>query len=289
MATTHSVAATFEHILVPIDFSDASERAFAYAKTLAKQTNAEFLLAYVEPPVNPPTPPEGAWIDQSELQAMHEAKLEQRGASLVSEGYRATTIFVAGFLYDELLCIIKKNNIDLVVLGTHGRKGLGGLLMGSDAEAMLRRGRSPVLSVGPGVPELDEKVWRIRRIICATTFDPKSAEVAAYAYKLGEQFRAELTFLHVKRPADHQILNWSEFEEAFRKHVPEATDTHSLRTCLLQIATADSIADFAKQRNADLIVMGEAPAAAITTHFPPGTVEKVLMEVSCPVITLLHD
>jgi nucleotide-binding universal stress UspA family protein len=288
MATMNPVAVTFEHILIPIDFTDVSEHALEYAKTFAKHGNAELLLAHVEPPINTITPPEAAWIDESEIQAMREEQLDQRGATLVSEGYRARTISAVGPLYDELLSMIRKNDVDLIVLGTHGRKGLGRLMLGSDAEAMLRCERCPVLSVGPAVPELHKNMWSIREIVCATTFDPKSAEVAAFAYKLAAQYGAELIFFHITHPTEHKAVNWVAFEEAFLQYAPAGADKSSLRTSLAHIATAGSIADFAKQRNADLIVMGAAPAISIVTHLSPGTVAQVLMEAPCPVMTLLR-
>jgi nucleotide-binding universal stress UspA family protein len=184
MATTNPVAVTFEHILVPTDFSEVSQRALEYAKTLAKRQNAELLLAHVEPPANLLTPPEAAWIDDSEIQSKHAEELEQSNAALISEGYKAKAISLTGSLYDELLHAIQEYKVDLIVLGTHGRKGLDRFLLGSDAEAMLRRTRCPVLSVGTEAPDLKHKMWSIREVLCATTFDPGSAEVAAFAHKL---------------------------------------------------------------------------------------------------------
>jgi nucleotide-binding universal stress UspA family protein len=289
MGTMNPVAVTFEHILVPTDFSEVSERALEYAKTLAKQANAELLLVHVEPPVIPITPPEAAWIDVDEIQAMHEEQLGQRGATLVSEGYRAKTLTLTGGLYEELLTTIKKNQIDLMVVGTHSRKGLERLLLGSDAEAMLRRAHCPVLSVGTAVPDIREKAWSIGEIVCATTFDPKSVEVAVYAWKLAAQYGANLTFFHVTTPGINEDMNWLQFEEAFRQRVPEGLGNEFFRSRVARKGAASSIADFAAQHLCDLIVMGATPANSIATHFPAGTVAKVLMESHCPILTLLQQ
>ena len=219
MATMNRVAVTFKHILVPTDFSDVSQRALEYAKTLARQGDSELLLAHVDPPVNLITPPEAAWIDQSEVQTMHEEQLQQSSAGLISEGYRALAISLTGPLYDQLLSAIEEYNVDLIVLGTHGRKGMDRLLLGSDAEALLRHARCPVLSVGPSVPDLLNKTWSIREVLCAVTFDQRSAEVAAYAHKLAAQFEVELVFFHVKSPGSQQDPDWTSFEKAFHQHV----------------------------------------------------------------------
>ena len=149
MATMNTVAVTFERILVPTDFSETSERALGYAKAIARQENSQLLLVHVNPPVNLVTPPEAAWIDEGEIQSAQEERLEQSGAALRSEGFRARTISLTGPLYDELLSAVRQNEVDLIVLGTHGRKGYDRLLLGSDAEAILRQADCPVLLVGP--------------------------------------------------------------------------------------------------------------------------------------------
>jgi|SRR5579859_7083004 len=289
MATLNPVAVNFEHILVPTDFSEVSQRALEYGKSLAKQENAELLLVHVEPPLNLITPPEAAWIDDSEMQAAHAEQLEQSSARLASEGYKTRSLSLTGPLYDELLRAIREYKVDLMVLGTHGRKGLDRLLLGSDAEAMLRRARCPVLSVGTGVPDLKDKTWSIREVICAIAFDPESAEVAAYAHKFALQHGAELVFFHAKRTGAQDNVDWAAFEEAFRQYAPDGIGKYLwLRNRVASVAPGRSIGDLAKQRGSDLIVMGAHPASSLATHLGPGVVAKVLIEAPCPVMTLLQ-
>ena len=146
MVTINPVAVTFEHILVPTDFSETSQRALEYAKTIARQSNSELLLVHVNPPINLVTPPETAWIDESEVQARQGEQMEESGAALRAEGFRARAISLTGPLYNELLSAIKQYKVDLIVMGTHGRTGLGRLLMGSVAESVLRQAPCPVLT-----------------------------------------------------------------------------------------------------------------------------------------------
>jgi nucleotide-binding universal stress UspA family protein len=286
--TTQSVAVTFEHILVPTDFTDVSHRALEYAKTLARQGNSELLLAHVNLPIDLITPPEAAWIDTLEIQSRWEQQLEESGAALRSEGYRVRTLSPTGPLNDELLSAIKQYKVDLIVLGTHGKKGLERFLLGSDAEALLRHAHCPVISIGPGVPSLEGKAWQIREVLCATTLQPHSAEVVAYAQKLAADQGAELVLLHVKEGAE-ETVDWISFEEAFRYDATEVRGESSwLRTRLASTAPGANIVDLAKQRGSDLIVMGARPAASMATHLAPGTAAKVLLGAPCPVMTLLQ-
>jgi nucleotide-binding universal stress UspA family protein len=290
MATMNPVAVTFDRILVPTDFSEISQCALDYAKAIAKQGNSELLLVHVNPPIDFITSPEAAWIDAAEVQSVQEEQLEQSGAALRSEGFRAQAISVTGPLYDELLSTVKQYNADLIVLGTHGKKGLERLLLGSDAEAVLRRAGCPVLSVGPAVPNLEHKTWRIREVICATTLEPRAAEVVAYAHKLAALYEAELVLFHVKSSSEQEDdADWVSFEEAFHHYVPEDLGKRSwLRTRLASASPGTSILDLAKQRKSDLIVMGAHPASFLATHLARGTAAKVLAEAPCPVMTILQ-
>ena len=289
MTTTHPVAVTFEHILVPTDFSEVSLRALEYAKTIAKQGDSELLLVHVNPPVNLITPPEAAWVNASELQGLEEEQLEQSGGALRSEGYRARALSLTGPLYKELLSAIERNKVDLIVLGTHGKKGLARLLLGSDAEAVLRHAHCPVISIGPGMTNVQGKTWRLREVVCATTLQPHSAEVIAYAQKLAAGNGAELVLLHVKDAGNGEDVDLVSFEETFQYHALEDLGKSSwLRTHLGDAGPGVRIADFAKQRGSDLIVMGARPASSMATHLAPGIAARVLLEAPCPVMTVLE-
>ena len=290
MATMNPVAVTFERILVPTDFSEISQRALEYAKVIARLGNSELLLVHVPPPIDLITPPEAAWVDLSEVQSLHEEQLEQSGAALRSEGYRTHAISVTGPLCDELLSTVKQYKADLIVLGTHGKKGLARLLLGSDAEAVLRQAHCPVLSVGPAVPHLQDKAWRIREIVCAMTLEPRSAEVVAYAHKLAALHQAELVLFHVKSSSDAEDeAGWVSFEEAFYRYVPEDFGKRSQLRTRVASSPGTSIVDLAKQRGSDLIVMGARPASLVATHLARGTAAKVVAEAPCPVMTLLQS
>ena len=173
MATMNPVAVTFEHILVPTDFSEISQRALEYAKVIAKLGNSELLLVHVNPPIDLITPPEAAWVDLSEVQSLQEEQLEQSGAALRSEGFRAQAISVTGPLYDELLSTVKQYKADLIVLGTHGKKGLERLLLGSDAEAVLGRRIAPSF---PWAPQY--RISRTRRGAYARSFAQRISDHA---------------------------------------------------------------------------------------------------------------
>lgn len=139
----------FDRILVPIDFSDVSQRALEYAKSIAKGNDSLILLAHATEAMNPVTPAEVVWFGQLTVQEPEERKLEAQGAELHSLGYRAKTVTLSGGIQEAILASAKRENVDLIVLGTHGRTGVPRFLFGSEAEAMYRHAECPIIVVGP--------------------------------------------------------------------------------------------------------------------------------------------
>jgi nucleotide-binding universal stress UspA family protein len=293
VVVTSPIPATiaFERILIPTDFSDPSQRAVEYAKSIAKSSNSHLLLVHVNErvnqPVNPITPPEDIWIDQGVVQEKIEQQLEQIGAELRSNGFRAQAISVTGTVQSELLSLAMKERADLIVVGTHGRSGVERLLLGSDTEALLRRVSCPVFVVGPGAPAAGHQAWKPKEVVCASNLDLKTAPVAAYAYRLACQYHAAFTLFHVEDPAASEGQDWPQFEEALAQILSDKPGPiHSLWTEFSERTTGLTIVDFAKERHSDLIIMGAHSASAAATHLLRGIAPQVFAEAPCPVMTL---
>jgi nucleotide-binding universal stress UspA family protein len=138
------------HILHATDFSRASRPAFIKALALAKQDRARLCVLHV---LVPPSPFLGDRVPQSylELEARARRAVERRLAALVTHarkaGVRAEARLIEGMPSEEILRAARRQRADLIVIGTHGRTGLGRFLMGSVAERVLQRATSPVLTV----------------------------------------------------------------------------------------------------------------------------------------------
>lgn len=186
VATATSTAITFERVLVPTDFSDESQCALDYARSIARLYQSQLFLVHVDEPANLIEPPEAAWANEERIEKKLAEELEQAGAALRSEGFQVHAFSVTGTIQDEIASVVKANKIDLVVIGTHGRRGWARFFFGSDAETVVRHVCCPVLVLGPAVAGITNQVWRPKHLICATTFDPGSAWIAAYAYRLAQ-------------------------------------------------------------------------------------------------------
>lgn len=277
----------FEHILIPTDFSDASQRALEYAESIARQYGSHLLLAHVNAPVNVIALPENVWTDQRRAQEQIEQQLDQMGAELRSNGFRAETVSVTGLVADELLSLATKERADLIVVGTHGRSGVDRFLLGSEAETLLRRAVCPVFVVGPGALAAGDEAWSPKEVVCASSLDLKTAPVAAYAYRLACQYHAEFTLFHVEDPAMSEGQNWPEFEKALTQILSDKPgQMHSLWTEFSEKTTGLSIVDFARERHSDLMIIGAHSASAAASHLLRGIGPQVFAEAPCPVMTL---
>lgn len=136
---------SFQTILYPTDFSSCSEAAVPLARALAREQGARLVLLHVVPIE---TVPEGASMVPMDLEAYHVA-LEELRRRLEGPDLKLAveTDVRQGDAQTEILQAADAWRADLIVMGTHGRTGLGRLLVGSVAEAVMRHAQCPVLTI----------------------------------------------------------------------------------------------------------------------------------------------
>jgi universal stress protein A len=137
-----------KRILVPVDFSDCSRKALAYAVPFAKQFGAEIVLLHVVQPYLAVA--EVAAIDTVAIrnQARETAKGELKKLRLsIAEDVQIRTLVRMGNPAHEIVKSAATVDADLILLSTHGRTGLGRVLFGSVAEHVTRYAKCPVLTV----------------------------------------------------------------------------------------------------------------------------------------------
>jgi len=147
---------TLEHILVPVDFSDCSLDALEYAVVVAQQAKASLMLLHVLEPVS-----YGLDFTLSHIRTREQVReswtkrLEELASSHQHSHVQVEYQLRGGLPADSILDSAQTLPCDLIVMGTHGRRGISHALSGSVAEAILRKSRCPVLTVrspmfGPG-------------------------------------------------------------------------------------------------------------------------------------------
>lgn len=144
---------TIRKILAPTDFSDHACRAFGYARTFAERWNAELhLLNVVEPAVFPTEAgltPIGMMQLSEEMETSAHKNIADLAASDALAGLNVKTAVVYGRASSTIIDYASAQDIDLIIIATHGRTGLEHLIFGSTAERVVREAPCPVLTVRP--------------------------------------------------------------------------------------------------------------------------------------------
>ncbi|EPR44660.1 UspA domain-containing protein [Desulfovibrio sp. X2] len=144
--------AEIKRILCAVDFSEASPIVAEYAGMLAKKTGAEVLVLYVAPSLSQYV---GFHVPPSSIENFVKDIVSGADATMAKfleehfQGVQAKGEVVTGYAAEEILNQAKQDKVDLVIMGTHGRKGIDRILFGSVAEKVVKSASMPVLTVRP--------------------------------------------------------------------------------------------------------------------------------------------
>lgn len=159
-SSTEKPGTTPKRILVPVDFSDYSLDALEYGALIAQRSKASMKLLHVLEPVSYGldfTLPHMAQRESSKTASTK--RLSDLVSALTSAGLASDFLISGGLPADSILDAARAQSIDVIVMGTHGRRGLSHALFGSVAEAVLRRSSCPVLTVrSPKLPSDHRRV-----------------------------------------------------------------------------------------------------------------------------------
>ena len=296
-----------KNVLFATDFSAISEAALPYATAICRRFGATLHAAHILSDASLLMMTGG--VDYVSMGTIYEdahaearEKLESITAGL--EGLAHRNHVRHGQVWRNIAAIIEENAIDLIVVGTHGRTGLGKLVLGSVAEDILRHALCPVLTVGPkvsgraklpefhrGAHDLAPLDLELRQIVLATNFTPNHARIAEQAVWLAEDFRARLTLVHVLEDYAQLGSQPGPIEESTRRlHqlIPQNATLQYLPETVLEFGNpADRILKVAGDREADLIVLGARSSADVgSTHLPWSSAHQVIANAHCPVLTI---
>ena len=138
-------------VLVPIDFSDYSKSALKYAVNFVKQFNAELILIYVvEPVIYPPDFSMGQIAIPSvdlEMDKRAVEELTKLAQKEIPHEVKVYSVVKTGKPFIEIIETAAEENVDLIIIATHGHTGVEHILFGSTAEKVVRKAPCPVLTL----------------------------------------------------------------------------------------------------------------------------------------------
>jgi nucleotide-binding universal stress UspA family protein len=291
------VRLTLKNILLLTDFSEPSERAVPFATAIAREYESKLYAMHVLTPL-PMTyaTPESAAAAIEGLEEGAQAGMQRLDAQLV--GVPHETMLVRGeSVWPSVEQALSECEIDLVILGTHGRTGAMKLLLGSVAEEIFRRAGVPVLTIGPSVSKGLHRGGQFRRVLFATDFTTEAQAAAPYAISMAQEHQARLLLLNVMRDPDFKARKKRTAEDSVAnvmhqlyELVPEEAELWCRPKATVRFGNAaERILEAAVELEADLIVLGIRDAAghlSAATHLERTTAHKVVAHAPCPVLTV---
>ena len=285
-------------ILFPTDFSKVAEGAFAHAAHLALQHNATIHVFNVVGPdgENATNPMDFLSVDPAEEDAVQHVEVQ----TVTQERGTVPVIYAqtdSDSPADAIVDRTEEYDVDLVVMGTHGRRGMERLLSGSVSEEVVRRAPCPVFTVlahdenGAGP--------QINRVLAPVDLSDQSELVLNHAVALAESYTAPLDLLHVVEEAaypnvyglDPLTPSLPPVQDRAREALETLASNVELRTDPVNVHVlagnaARDIVEFAEDNAADLIVMATHGRTGLERFLIGSVAEKVVRRAPCPVFTI---
>jgi nucleotide-binding universal stress UspA family protein len=287
----------FERILCPLDFSEFSTRAFDYAQSLARHYQAKLFLEHVLAPMLPAYPsyvyPDMANDLYQDLRIHAEQQLKEFVKARIHNGFPLDTCVCEGQVTDSILAFARSHQVDLIVMGTHGRHGFDHLLLGSVTEKILRKARCPVLAVRK--PAHDFVVPAngsdpVHKILFATDFSEHAERALDYALSLAQEYGAALTLLHVLEdipPSWDLSAVSADVVQRLEKPIPaEARNWCTIKSRLRVGKPYQEIVRYALETEADLAVLGVRGRNLLDVALFGSTTHRVIQQAPCPVLAV---
>jgi nucleotide-binding universal stress UspA family protein len=284
---------TIKTILCPVDFFPASDAAVSYAAGLAGNYEAGIHLLHVITPV--PVAVYEYALDTNQIMKSMEAKAEEelvRLAAKVKEAGVAVDYEIrTGDVYEEIKATIEAVKPHIVVMGTHGRRGVERWFMGSTTEKLLRHSPVPLITISGNGEKAGAP--RFRRILVTTDFSEGTADALAYAFSVAQENESQITLLHVVHDVAADVSG--KYRESLlhgvEKQLEELVPLEAMTWCDVntQVETGVPyriILRVLEDEKIDLLVMNIHGKGMLDRALLGSTAERVVRVAPCPVMLI---
>ncbi len=286
-----------ERILCPVDFSEFSTKGFEYAVSFAARYKAKLYVQHVIEPVTVLFTYENlpGWREvYAEFRAAAEEALEKLIVSRAAQQVQPETVLQVGDPADLILKFIQKEAIDLIVMGSYGRRGLDRLITGSVTQRVVRKSPSPVLAVRKPAHDFISREPgcgpEIKKILLATDFSDHACRALSFALSLAMEYNAGLTLLHVLEGIPYGKELESETARLIRTLEASIPSDARSRCTIKSVVRLGKpyweIIQLASESQADLVVMGVRGRGALDVAVFGSTTQRVLQLGPCPVLSV---
>ncbi len=267
-------------ILVPTDFSPQSEKALKVAVQLAKKKDAEiYLLHTLDIPTHLANSNDGGSLPES----VYFMKLtEKRFSDLLNKPFlQGVAIYeVVGHseVYEDIMNAAEKNDVDVIIMGSHGASGFKEMFIGSNAEKVVRTCKKPVLII-----KNEHDNFAPKNLVFATDFEEEGLTAFDKAQKFAKDLGTKMHLLYVNTPGNFNTS--SQINAKMKKFVKGLGEEDYTLTVYNDFSVEKGILQFAKDTNADIIGMGTHGRKGISHFFNGSISEDLVNHANMPIIT----
>jgi len=204
-------------------------------------------------------------------------------------GRRIKTIVAYAGAVELIEQVADDEKVDLIVVGSHGASGIERLVLGSVAEATLRKVPCPVLVTGPNCYA---EHYAFRSILLATDLETTGLRPAQYATALAQHVDSQLTLLHVVENTPHipgldpEFLENSLCQKPRQLLPAHAEFFYAPKIRVEYGAPAQVILDVAKSELASMVIVGLRYRVALSDHLPWSTLSHIIRDLRCRVLVV---
>ena len=270
-------------ILVPTDFSKASENALNYAVEIAKRTQATLVLFHVfQIPVVPAETPITLPYDEIEKDATDSLK-KLRESIILKNGNKINVQYECklGFIAEEIKLISEKNQVDLIIMGMEGAGFLTEKIIGSVTTSLINKAKCPVMIIGNEV-----KFKSIKKIVLASDYNEiKNKSVLKPLKELANLFKSHVYVLNVVKPELSPISSTAKAAEGIKlSHLLEDVE-HSFHYSENE-NVIDGINNFVALKQIDILVMIPRVHTALHNLFIEPQTKQMAFHTQIPLLTI---
>jgi nucleotide-binding universal stress UspA family protein len=292
----------YQHLLCPVDFSEASRKALEWSSRFSNEVGARLTVLHV---LDTALLSVGSLASAPDIFAELRRRADEGFAPLKEELDLKHAIFAfeEGVPEEVIVSAATERGADLVVMGTHGLSGFEKFFLGSVTEKVLHRSRIPLLTLSPSVEE--NRMTRpggSRQIVMAIDLGPESMAVVRHGVWLAEHFQAKLSAVHVVSPP-YRVVNAS-FEPLGRPELERITESLTAQRrkdleallpesagvpveAVVEIGSVfETLRHVVEERSAGLVVMDAGGRGQAGIRWLGSTCHKMVRWAPCPVMVV---
>lgn len=273
-----------KHILVPVDFSKPSENALRVAAKLAKKNDTKIHTLHVVELAESLFGSGQFNVDNEEIiffMDLAKRKFKEFLDKDFLEGIETDDIVEVGSTTFAIEEVVKRNDIDLIVMGSSGVSGLEEVMIGSNTEKVVRNSEVPVLVVKNDIEKIDFK-----KVLFATNFELENVTAYNKAKRFADSFNAQLKMVYINMPGN-QFYSTSETRDHMRKFLNKVEVPLNDENVRIynDYSIQEGVLNASRDDKFDLIAMPTHGRKGLSHFFNGSIGEDVVNRSDSPVIT----